>query len=297
MRSIEKEIRATACVLLLICAESPAASLEIVGTTQLWQPDLVSTPDADVRITFSPDGKRMLWGRIGGAADEQGWEILESERRGDGWSAPKPVSFNSPANDFDPSFAPDGSGVYFFSNRPGGLGGDDLYFVAFDAKVGRYGKPENLGPTINTPGNEWAPVVAPDGKRLMFASDNRGGKGKQDLFVARRKGKSWVDAENLAALNTPDDDFDASFLHDGHSIVYSSGDVNGLVVLYFARYSDGRWLARERLPESVNSTLRDAWTFGPSISLHDPGAFYFTSRHTLGRGRADIYRVEYRLKP
>lgn len=268
-------------------------ALDVSGTAQLWLPDLVSTADADVRITFSPDGRRMLWGRIGGAADEHGWEILESERRADGWSTPKAAAFNSTANDFDPSFAPDGAGVYFFSNRPGGLGGDDIYFVAWDPKTGRYGTPENLGPGINTAGNEWAPVVAPDGKRLMFASDGRGGKGKQDLFIARRQGKSWVDAENLAALNTPDDDFDATFLQDGHSIIYTSGDVNSVVGLYFVRFRDGRWLDRQRLPQVVNSTQPDAWTFGPSISPSDPGAFYFTSRHAVGRGRADIYRIEY----
>lgn len=274
-----------------------AAPLEISGGTQLWLPDLVSSADADVRITFSPDGKRMLWGRIGAATDERGWEILESEHRAQGWSTPTPVTFNSPANDFDPSFATDGSGVYFFSNRPGGLGADDLYYVALDRKTGNYGSPVNLGSGINTPGNEWAPVVSPDGKRLMFASDGRGGKGKQDLFVARREGKLWVQAENLVALNTSDDDFDATFLHDGNSILYTSGDVNGIVALYFARFREGRSLARERLPESVNSTLTDAWTFGPSISRHDPNAFYFTSRHSNGRGRADIYRVEYRLMP
>ena len=65
-----------------------------------------------------------------------GWDIYESQRSGDGWSAPRAVSFDSSANDFDPSFAPDGSGVYFFSNRDGGFGKDDIYFAPFDARTG-----------------------------------------------------------------------------------------------------------------------------------------------------------------
>lgn len=285
------------CALLLMSAESFGSSLEIRGEPELWLPDVVCTADAEVRITFSPGGRRMLWGRIGGPDDPDGWQIFESERGAQGWSTPKPVSFNSSANDFDPAFAPDGSGVYFFSNRPGGFGQDDLYFVPFDAKTGQNGAARNLGSEVNTPGNEWAPIVAPDGRRLMFSSDGHGGKGKQDLFIASWDGEAWVKPQNLAALNTPDDDFDAAFLHDGESIVYTSGDVNATVVLYFARFKDGKWLARERLGPSVNSTLQDASTYGPSISRHDPNSLYFTSRHSIGRGRADIYRIQYRIAP
>ncbi|HEX7117044.1 MAG TPA: hypothetical protein VF193_18090 [Steroidobacter sp.] len=285
------------CTLLLLSSASLASSVEMDEHAELFLPDLVSTPDAEVRVTFSPDGRRVLWGRIGGQDDPDGWQIFESVHGSRGWSVPEPVPFNSSANDFDPSFAPDGSGVYFFSNRPGGFGRDDLYFVPFDPKTGRYGTARNLGPEINTPGNEWAPVVSPDGRRLMFASDGHGGKGKQDLFIASREGEAWVKPENLAALNTPGDDFDAAFLHDGESIVYTSGDVNGTVALYLARFEKGKWLARERLGPSVNSTLPEVWTFGPSISPHDPNALYFTSRHAVNRGRADIYRIEYRLTP
>ena len=147
-----------------------ACALLFVSPAQLWLPDVVSTPKSEVRITFSPDGKRMLWGAIGWSSGPGnaggGWDIYESERSASGWSTPRVVSFNSAANDFDPSFAPDGSGVYFFSNRDGGFGKDDIYFAPFDARTGRYGAAENLGAAINSAGDEWAPVVSADGKRL-----------------------------------------------------------------------------------------------------------------------------------
>jgi TolB protein len=272
-------------------------ALAFVSPAQLWQPDLVSTAKSEVRITFSPDGKRMLWGAIGWSAGAGGWDIYESERTSNGWSAPHVVSFDSRANDFDPSFAPDGSGVYFFSNRDGGFGKDDIYFAPFDAGTGRYGAARNLGKEINSAGDEWAPVVSPDGQRLMFASDGRGGRGKHDLFIAHRNGTQWTRIENLEALNTPDEDFDATFLHDGASVIYTSGNFDtDAVALYVAQFRNGRFEPRERLPATVNSQKQGAWTLGPSISPHEPGALYFTSERDDGRGRADLYRIEYELE-
>jgi Tol biopolymer transport system component len=239
----------------------------------------------------------MLWGAISWSTGAGGWDIYESERTASGWGAPHVVSFDSSANDFDPSFAPDGAGVYFFSNRDGGFGKDDIYFAPFDARNGRYGAARNLGAAINSAGDEWAPVVSPDGQRLMFASDGHGGRGKHDLFVAHRSGNKWDRVENLEALNTPDEDFDASFLHDGVSVIYTSGNFdNDAVALYVAQFRDGRFQTRERLPTTVNSQKQGAWTLGPSISPHEPGVLYFTSERADGRGRADIYRIEYTVR-
>jgi TolB protein len=274
-----------------------ACALLLVSPAQLWLPDVVSTPKSEVRITFSPDGKRMLWGAIGWGDGKNGWDIYESERSTKGWSTARAVTFNSTANDFDPSFAPDGSGVYFFSNREGGFGKDDIYFAPFDAKTGGYAAAKNLGAKINSAGDEWAPVVSSDGKRLMFASDGHGGRGKHDLFIAHRRGDGWSEIENLAELNTPEEDFDATFLHDGFSVVYTSGKFEGdEVALYFAAFRDGHFAPRERLPAAVNSQKQGAWTLGPSISADEPGVLYFTSEHEGGRGRADIYRIQYQVR-
>src|SRR5262249_43771348 len=116
-----KRMRVFAFLAIGFFSASMATEPMTASPAKLWLPDLVSTPNSEVRITFSPDGKRMLWGAIGWANGAGGWDVYESVREGEGWSAPKSASFNSAANDFDPSFAPDGSGVYFFSNRPGGL--------------------------------------------------------------------------------------------------------------------------------------------------------------------------------
>lgn len=260
-------------------------------SAQLWQPDLVSRPQAEVRITFSPDGQRMLWGTIDWSDGRGGWDIYESHRIEAGWSKPISVSFNSSANDFDASFATDGSGVFFFSNRDGGFGKDDLYFARFDAVSKEYAPPENMGPDVNTAGEEWAPVMSRDGQRLMFASDGHGGAGKHDLFVAHKSRGKWGNVTNLTALNSEQEDFDAAFLDDDQSIVFSRGDFDGDVALFVAEFRDKKLSAPRRLPSSINSEVAGAWTFGPSISLSEPHVLYFTSHHRENRGRADIYRI------
>jgi Tol biopolymer transport system component len=209
------------------------------------------------------------------------------------------VAFNSSYKDFDPFFAPDGSGVYFFSNRPGGAGGDDIYFVAFDARTGSYGMPVNLGPAVNSKGDEWAPSLGADGTKLLFASDGRGGLGLHDLFISERTDDGWSDARALPApLNSKDDDFDATWLHDGTTLVFSrKPGASEEMQLYASRRTDsGTWSEPERLPAAVN--IPGGWSLGPSIRRDEPGILYFTShREGTSQGRLDIYRIRYATEP
>ena len=78
------------------------------------------------------------------------------------------------ANDFNPMFSADGRWLYFFSNRDGGRGGDDLYRAPVLAD-GSFGPVANLGPGVNSAGNEWAPTPSRDGRHLLFSSDGLGG--------------------------------------------------------------------------------------------------------------------------
>lgn len=272
-----------------------AASLGFTGPAELFEKGRVSTASSEIRLAPSPDGRRLLWGSMNRPGGPGGFDLWESRRDASGaWSEPQPVPFDTPENDFDPFVAADG--VYFFSNRPGGLGGDDLYFAPYDAATGRYGPARNLGPSVNSKGDEWAPTLSPDGKTLLFASDGRGGSGLHDLFTSARSASGWQEATPVAGVNGPDDDFDAAYLHDGRSLVLTrkAKEQDG-ADLYFAAWRDGRYEAPVKLGPEVNAP--DSWNLGPAIREGETGVLYFSSvREGNGAGRMDIYRVPYVTK-
>jgi len=277
-------------------ASSPAgpAILSITSAAELVAPGIVSSEHVEIRLAASPDGTMMLWGSTDRAGGPGGWNIWVSRRTGTTWSAPAAASFNSDANDFDPAFSADGRWVYFFSNRPGGVGGDDLYRAAVTGDG--FGPAEHLGPEVNTAGDEWAPAPSPDGTQLMFASNRPGAK--HDLFIARLRGDGFAPAEPLpGAINTPAaDEFDATFLPDGSSIIFSrSTDVdNDPIQLYFAARGPTGYDAGTPLPASVN--VDGGYTLGPAIDGSDPSVLYFSGkRPEAAAGKLDIYRVHYKL--
>lgn len=270
-------------------------SVRFTGPAEVWLPGIVSTEASEIKPAFSPRGDRVLWGSTNRRGGPGGWDIWESVRTGAGWSTPRPAPFNSPFNDFDPCFAPDGSGIYFFSNRPGGMGGDDLYFAPFTA--GAYGTAVNLGPAVNSAGDEWAPLPTPDGRRLIFSSNGRGGSGGQDLFFVERDGTGWRAPEPLpGAVNSPGDDFDAALLHDGRTLVFTrkAPGAEGCD-LYLAEPGPDGYGEPRRLGPEVNES--GGWNLGPAINPAEPGLLYFSSSRRGGRGLADILRVSYAPAP
>lgn len=104
-----------------------------------------------------------------------------------------------------PSVSRDGSVIYFASDMPGGYGKSDLYFSVFSN--GAWSNPINLGPKINTEGNEFFPFVSSDGV-LYFASDGHGGLGGLDIFLSVPDHGVFNTIENLGyPVNSPQDDF------------------------------------------------------------------------------------------
>lgn len=167
-----------------------------------------STSVNDGCITFSPDGKTMVFAKCNSGKKKGGsdCDLYLSRYRNNVWTEPVMVNINQPEFwDSTPAFSADGRTLYFASNRRGGYGGTDLYSAQMDTR-GRFSRVRNLGPEINTPGNESFPYVAEDGK-LYFSSDQHPGFGGLDLFVVKRaNGKTVI--ENLGQpMNSVGDDF------------------------------------------------------------------------------------------
>lgn len=169
----------------------------------------INNPDINEgSLTFSPDGKRMVFARGNNGKRKSTADVnlyITTNRRGS-WSEPRMLNINNPGYwDSTPAFSRDGRTLYFASNRPGGYGGTDIYSARMNAR-GRFYQVKNLGPEINTPGNEMFPYVSDDGF-LYFSSDGHLGFGLLDLFVARRQ-NGRITVENLGEpMNSSADDF------------------------------------------------------------------------------------------
>lgn len=165
-------------------------------------------------IAISPDGNTIIYARGNSTSPKDLPEtaLFASYFRGGGFTLPIWLPVNEDENWWNstPAFSPEGDVLYFASNRPGGYGGIDIY-KATKLANGDFGNAVNLGPTINTPGNELFPRPTPDGK-FFFASDGHPGYGKLDLFVAEQDEAGKQVIKNLGEnINSPADDFGIFF--------------------------------------------------------------------------------------
>src|SRR5690606_36042158 len=125
------------------------------------------------------------------------------------WGNVKALPFNDKRwSSANPSVSKDGKTLYFSSNREGSMGETDIWKVDIKGNDS-YGKPENLGPKVNTEGKESFPYIAEDG-RLFFASEGRKGFGGYHIFMIDLTANG--EAINVGApVNTAKDDFSFSF--------------------------------------------------------------------------------------
>ncbi len=160
----------------------------------------------EAAASLSPDGNEMILFRN----DEHGKSLYISHFNGKSWTIPEklPAPINSYSQETHGSISADKSTLFFTSDRPGGLGGLDIYMVKKD-KLGNWGTPKNLGPEINTQYDEETPMIHYDGKTLYFSSEGHNSMGRLDVFYCQMNNDStWSRPVNLGyPINTPDDDF------------------------------------------------------------------------------------------
>jgi outer membrane protein OmpA-like peptidoglycan-associated protein len=157
--------------------------------------------------------------------------LYVATKSGETWSDIKPLPFNSKDYSLsNPSLSRDGKTLYFSSNMPGSIGGVDIWKVSVNG--GNFGKPENLGPKVNTEGNESFPFIADDNTTLYFASTGKPGFGGLDIFqINLAKGTDALNMEK--PINTEKDDFDFTF-NKAKNIGFLSSNRNGNDDLFLA---------------------------------------------------------------
>ncbi|HUX83974.1 MAG TPA: OmpA family protein [Chitinophagaceae bacterium] len=179
---------------------------------------------------ISQDGNILLFAGCDFPGGYGSCDIYYAIRTTQGWTEPRNIGppINGAYWDTQPSLSSDNQDLYFVSNRPGGSGGSDIY-VSHRQADGRWGAPQNLGPNINTPGDESSPFIHADGQTLYFASDGWPGIGGVDLFYSRRNPDgSWSRAVNLGyPINTIDHDGSLFVASDGKTAYLASDRADG----------------------------------------------------------------------
>ena len=139
----------------------------------------------------------------------QSCDIYSSKRNGNNWGTAVKLGNGVNSNFWDgyPSISPDGKTLYFVSDRPGGIGGKDIYFSTQQAD-GNWSDARNIGRAINTRLDEITPHIDSFGTRLYFSSNRSDGLGGFDIYYSEFEASNlWSDAKNMRApINSSGDD-------------------------------------------------------------------------------------------
>ncbi len=197
--------------------------------------------DDDTDAFLAPDGRSFYFSSDRpihpGEPVRDEWDMWTVERTATGWGTPRHLGpeVNTPGyNELYPSMTRDGT-LYFASDRPGGVGGWDLY-RASKTRAG-FAASENLGPEVNSTYWEYNPWISPDGIFLVYASLNRPeGHGLGDLYGSVRIGPRFLPSRNLGPeINTAADEYGPTLSHDFRRVyftrqTYSPGDTSDVYV-------------------------------------------------------------------
>jgi len=244
-------------------------------------------------ITVSANGEWLVFaGNIAGKTYGS-FDLYLCYNTPSGWSEPENLgnNINTEFWESTPTLSPDNRALYFSSKRTGGFGGADLYVSYRDAQ-GKWGEAINLGPTINTIGDEQAPFIHADNQTLYFTSNGLTGYGGSDLFVIRSSSNNkWSSPENLGyPINTIENEGSMAVAPNSVDAYYASDRTDsrgGLDLYQFELRKDVRprktlyvkgfvydMNTKKGLPSNVE--LIDNTTGNPLMNVQtDETGFYF----------------------
>ncbi len=205
-------------------------------------------------------------------------------------------SINGPYDEYINAITADDEFLYFTRLNPkdeqtldqGQTGEEDFYIAHRTDSI--WTKALNLGPPINTHGNEGALCISPDGKYLFFAACNRpDGYGRCDIYRANRLGDHWTVPENLGpVVNSTQWDSQPSFSSDGKTLYFASTRAGGRGssdIWKTLLQPDGQWTTPVNLGDSINTRAEEMAPF-----IHpDDQTLYFSSKGHPGLGKLDLF--------
>lgn len=206
----------------------------------------INTPENEGAQVISQDGNWLVFTGCNRPRGYGSCDIYISYKTPEGWSEAINLgsNVNSEAWDSQPCLSPDKRALYFTSRRMGGFGGSDLYVSQLGAN-GKWSTPVNMGPKINTAGDEACPFIHADNQTLYFTSNGLQGYGDEDIFLVRKEANGeWGHPENLGyPINTINREGTLFVAADGKTAYYASDrsdSKGGLDIYSFEMRSDIR---------------------------------------------------------
>ena len=200
---------------------------------------------------------------------------------------------NSSSNEVNASISTDGLTLFLCSNRPGGVGGYDVWVTTRETKEDDWVTPVNLGPTINSSRYDGRVSISFDGLSFYFGSTRTGGYGDGDIWVMARETiyNEWGTPMNLGPLvNSSADQFCPSISPDSLALYFASnrsGGIGGYDVWVTRRETIyDPWGTPVNLGQTVNSWAPEA---DPGISADGRMLFFINSSRSGGYGQQDIW--------
>ena len=186
--------------------------------------EVINTEFEEGTPSFSSDYKELYFTRCEvGKREKKGCIIMHSSKTGDKWSEPKKIGILPDSLvAAHPSISKDNLTLYFVSDLAGGFGKKDIWKVTRNRNGDAWSKPVNLGPDINTSGDELFPYIREDGT-LYFSSDGLIGMGGLDIFKAKpQPDGSWLVQNMKPPINSFADDFGIAFEDGNEKGIFSS---------------------------------------------------------------------------
>jgi peptidoglycan-associated lipoprotein len=186
--------------------------------------EVLNSEYEDGTPSFTSDYKEVYFTRCEvGKRERKGCIIMSSAKTGERWSDPKNIGIlPDSVVAAHPAISPDGLTLFFVSDISGGFGKKDIWEATRSQEGGAWSKPVNLGPDINTPGDELFPYLRENGT-LYFSSDGQIGMGGLDIFKANlQPDGSWIVQNLKSPVNSFADDFGIVFENENEKGIFSS---------------------------------------------------------------------------
>lgn len=197
-------------------------------------------------------------------------------------------SFNGMALDGCPFISRDGKTFYMASNRPGGLGGIDIWVSKRASVDDPWGAPANVGAPVNSSANDFCPTIARDGHLFYFVSNREGGCGGDDIYTTRLRPDGWDPVENLGcevnSMANEASPFPLPERADG-PVLYFSSTRSGGGDLFRSESHGGVFGTAEALAGVNSPTANDGQ---PNLRRDGLEIFFFSTRPG-GLGMQDLY--------